>query len=103
MASKIRKNDTVKVIAGKDRGKTGRVVRFKREENRVVVEGLNMVKKAIRPKGQKQKGGITTVEAPIPVSNVMVVCKKCGPTRVGFVFQEDRKIRICKKCREPLA
>ncbi len=104
MASKLRKNDTVKIIAGKDRGKTGRVVRFDREEKRVVVEGLNMVKKAVRPKQQKnQKGGINSVEAPIPVSNVMIVCKKCGPTRVGFQVRDDGKIRVCRKCGEQLA
>ena len=104
MASKIRKNDTVKIIAGKDRGKTGRVVRFDRDDSRIVVEGLNMVKKAVRPKQQKsQKGGITSVEAPLPVSNVMILCKKCGPTRVGFEVRDGQKVRVCRKCGEQLA
>lgn len=103
MASKIRKNDTVKVIAGKERGKTGRVLRFDRDKNRIVIEGVNMVKKAIRPRGQNQKGGISSVEAALPVSNVMILCKKCGPTRVGFSVQDDQKVRICKKCGEQLS
>lgn len=93
----------VKIVAGKDRGKTGRIVRLDRDVDRVVVEGLNMVKKTVRPKGQNQKGGITTVEAPIHVSNVMLVCKKCGPTRAGFKLEGDRKVRICRKCGELLS
>ena len=75
---KIRKNDQVQVMAGKDRGKAGRVLRVDRDRGRVVVEGLNMVKKAIRPKGQNQKGGISSVEAALAISNVQIVCKKCG-------------------------
>ena len=83
----IRKGDTVKVIAGKDRGKTGKVLRSVPEKSRVVVEKVNMVKKAMRPTQANPQGGISTVEAPIHVSNVMLVCPKCG-----------KPVRHCKKC-----
>ena len=95
---KIKKNDQVQIMAGKDRGKSGRVLRVDRDRGRVVVEGLNMVKKAIRPQGQNQKGGITSVEAALAISNVQVLCKKCGPTRIGLRENKDEKVRFCKKC-----
>ena len=95
---KIKKNDQVQIMAGKDRGKSGRVLRVDRDRGRVVVEGLNMVKKAIRPRGQNQKGGITSVEAALAISNVQVLCKKCGPTRIGLRTDKDEKVRFCKKC-----
>lgn len=100
--SKLKKNDQVQIISGKDRGKSGRVLRLDFSRGRVVVEGLNMVKKSIRPKGQKQKGGITSVEASLHISSVMILCKKCGPTRIGFRFENDAKARYCKKCGEQL-
>lgn len=99
---KVKKNDQVQIMAGKDRGKTGRVLRVDRDRGRVVVEGLNMVKKAIRPRGQNQKGGITSVEAALAISNVQVLCKKCGPTRIGQRLEKDEKVRFCKKCGEQL-
>jgi large subunit ribosomal protein L24 len=95
---KIRKNDQVQIVAGKDRGKSGRVLRVDRDRGRVVIEGLNMVKKAIRPRGQNQKGGITTVEAALAISNVQILCKKCGPTRIGMRTDKGGKVRFCKKC-----
>ncbi len=95
---KIKKNDQVQIMAGKDRGKSGRVLRVDRDRGRVVVEGLNMVKKAIRPQGQNQKGGITSVEAALAISNVQVLCKKCGPTRIGLRKEKEEKVRFCKKC-----
>ncbi len=95
---KVRKNDQIQVMAGKDKGKSGRVLRIDRDRGRVLVEGLNMVKKAVRPKGQNQKGGITSVEAALDLSNVQVVCKKCGPTRVGYRMDGEQKVRICRKC-----
>ena len=96
----IRKGDTVKVIAGKDRGKTGKVLRSVPEKSRVVVEKVNMVKKAMRPTQQNPQGGIMSVEAPIHVSNVMVVCPECKqPTRVSHrVNEAGKKVRVCKKC-----
>ncbi len=95
---KLRKNDTVKVIAGREKGKTGRIVSIEREKMRAVVEGLNMVKKAVKQKKQNQKAGITSVEAPLPVGKLMIVCKKCGPTRIGYVIDGETKKRVCRKC-----
>ena len=94
---RLRKNDQVQVMFGKDRGKTGRLLRIDRDKGRVLVEGLNMVKKTMRPKGQ-QKGGINSVEAPLAISNVQIMCKKCGPTRIGYRVAGDQKTRICRKC-----
>ncbi len=97
---KIRKEDTVQVIAGKDKGKRGSVVRILRDKDRVIVLGLNMVKKAMRRKNQQDRGGIVEIEAPIHISNVMIVCKKCGPTRIGYKIDGDKKTRVCRKCGE---
>jgi large subunit ribosomal protein L24 len=98
MASKLRKNDQVQIMTGKDRGKSGRVVKIDHGKARAVVEGLNMVKKAMKAKGQQQKGGISTVEAAIHLSNLQLVCKKCGPTRIGYKLEGERKVRVCRKC-----
>jgi len=99
---KIRKNDTVVVIAGKDRGKRGKVRRALPREDRVLVEGLNMIKRHSRARRAVRQAGIIELEAPIHVSNVAIVCNKCGkPTRVGFRFLEDgKKTRICRSCNE---
>ena len=99
---KIRKNDTVIIITGKDKGKRGKVRRAFPKEDRVVVEGLNMLKRHSRTRGGARQGGIIELEAPLDVSNVMLVCNKCGkPTRVGFHFLDDgRKVRICHSCGE---
>ena len=99
---KIRRDDTVEVIAGKDKGKRGSVVRILRDKDRVIVLGLNMVKKAMRKRNQQDRGGIVEIEAPIHVSNVMVVCKKCGPTRIGYKVEGDKKTCICRKCGEAI-
>ncbi|MGD0725225.1 MAG: 50S ribosomal protein L24 [Spirochaetia bacterium] len=95
---KLRKNDTVRVIAGREKGKTGRIVNIDREKMRAVVEGLNMVKKAMKQKKQNQKGGITSVEAPLSVGKLMIMCKKCGPTRIGYLVEGNTKKRVCRKC-----
>lgn len=99
---KIRKNDTVQVMAGKDRGKRGKVRFAYPKKNRVLVEGINFIKKHSRARGQVKQAGIIDLEAPIDVSDVMLLCEKCNrPTRVGFTFLEDgRKVRICHKCKE---
>ncbi len=103
MAAKIKRNDTVLVIAGDDRGARGQVLRVIPKENRVVVAGVNIVKKHQRPRptGRSQVGGIIEFEAPIHISNVMLICPKCGqPTRVGFVVEPGgRKLRQCKRCK----
>jgi large subunit ribosomal protein L24 len=98
MASRLRKNDQVQIMTGKDRGKSGRVVKVDHAKGRAVVEGLNMVKKAMKKKGQQQQGGISTVEAAIHLSNLQLVCKKCGPTRIGYKLEGQRKVRVCRKC-----
>jgi large subunit ribosomal protein L24 len=99
---KIRKGDTVIVIAGKDSGKKGKVRRAFPDEDRVIVEGLNMIKRHARARRATRQAGIIELEAPIHVSNVMLVCDKCGnPTRISFQFLEDgKKVRICTSCRE---
>jgi large subunit ribosomal protein L24 len=101
---KIQRNDTVEVITGGSKGKQGRVLRVLPEEGRVLVEHVRMVKKNVRPNPQKNiKGGIAEQEAPIQISNVMLVCGNCGPVRVGYKFEGDTKVRICKKCGQTLA
>ena len=95
----VKKGDTVKVISGKDRGKTGKVLRSVPEKSRVVVEKVNMAKKAMRPTQVNPQGGISTIEAPIHVSNVMLVCPSCGEaTRVARRRDEGKLVRVCKKC-----
>lgn len=102
MKIKLKKEDTVEIIAGKDKGKSGKVLRIDRNKGRVYVQGLNMVKKSVKPKSQQDKGGIIDLEAGLSVSNVMIVCKKCGPTRIGLKLEGDSKQRVCKKCGEVL-
>jgi LSU ribosomal protein L24P len=99
---KIRKDDTVILIAGKDRGKKGKVRRVLPKENRVVVEGANMIKRHSRARRAARQAGIIELEAPIHASNVMLLCDKCGkPTRIGFRFLDDnKKVRICCSCGE---
>ena len=99
---KIRKNDTVLVITGKDKGKKGKVLFAYPEKERVLVEGINFIKRHMRATGQVKQAGIIEREATIQVSNVMLLCNKCNhPTRVGFHTLEDgRKVRICRSCSE---
>lgn len=95
----IKKGDTVRVLSGKDKGKEGQVVRSLPSKQRVVVEKVNMVKKAMRPTQANPQGGISTVEAPIHVSNVMLVCPSCGEaTRVARRREDGKLVRVCKKC-----
>jgi len=103
MAMRIKKNDRVKVLTGKDKGKAGKVLFVDYKNSRVVVEGVNIVKKTKRPE-QNQKGGIMDIEAPLSVSNVMVVCTKCDETtRIKKKKLENGKnVRICGKCGEIL-
>ena len=101
---KIRKDDKVIVIAGKERGKIGTVLKVDPEKGRVVVEKVNMVKRHAKPSAKTAKGGIIEREAPLNISNVMIVCNKCAEhTRIGKRILEDgSKIRVCKKCGEPM-
>jgi large subunit ribosomal protein L24 len=97
----VRRNDLVMVTTGKDKGKTGKVLRINKKKERLVVEKVNMVKRHVKP-SQKTKGGIMEKEGLIHVSNVMIYCEKCSkPVRVGSKLLEDgKKIRFCKKCNE---
>ena len=99
---KIRKNDTVLVITGKDKGKKGKVRFAYPKDKRVLVEGINFIKKHSRARGRVRQAGIIDLEAPIHVSNVMLLCDKCNhPVRIGSRFLEDgRKVRTCRSCHE---
>ncbi len=99
---KIRKNDTVEIIAGADKGKHGTVVRVLRSKASVIVQGLNIGKKALKRRSQQDSGGIIEIEMPIHISNVMPVSKKSGITRIGYKIDGDKKIRICRKSGEAL-
>ena len=100
----IHRNDTVKILAGSDRGKTQRVLRVFPDKGTLLVEHVRVVKKTVSSKtGQRTRGGIAEQESPIHVSNVALVCPNCGPTRVGFKTEGDTKMRICKKCGQELA
>jgi large subunit ribosomal protein L24 len=99
---KLKKEDTVEIIAGKDKGKRGRILKILRDKDRVLVEGANIVKKAQKRKNQQDRGGIVELEAAIHSSNVQIVCKKCGPTRIGYKIDGENKVRVCKKCGEAL-
>ena len=103
----IKKGDTVSIITGKDRGKQGTVSRALPQLNKVIVEGLNVVKKHVRPQGQTRQGGVIEKAMPIHVSNTMLICTECGePTRVGHdrrpmgADQKMRPVRVCKKCQK---
>ena len=103
----IKKGDTVLIITGKDRGKQGVVSRAMPQVNKVIVEGLNIAKKHIRPQGQTRQGGIIEKAMPLQVSNTMLICTECGkPTRVAHdrrpvgTDQKVRLVRVCKKCQK---
>jgi large subunit ribosomal protein L24 len=104
---KIKKGDTVLIITGKDKGKQGTVSRAMPQDNKVIVEGLNIVKKHVRPQGQTRQGGVIEKAMPIHVSNTMLICTECGePTRVALdrrpmgSDQKLRPVRVCKKCQK---
>ena len=99
---KIRKNDNVLVITGKDKGKKGKVRFAYPGETRILVEGVNFIKKHSKAKGQAKQAGIIDLEAPLHISKVMLLCEKCNhPVRVGFQFLGDgRKVRTCRSCHE---
>ncbi len=104
---KLKKDDTVQIIAGKDKGRKGRILKIFRDTDRIVVEGANIVKKAKKRRNQQDRGGIIEVEAAVHSSNVAIVCKKCGPTRIGYKVEgaegsKKTKTRICRKCGEAL-
>ena len=100
--SHVRRGDTVGVIAGKERGKRGKVLQVLRESGRVVIEHLNMIKRHQRPTPKLRQGGIIEREGPLAVSNVLVICGRCDrPVRTGIkILADQRKVRVCKRCGE---
>jgi large subunit ribosomal protein L24 len=97
---KIKKNDLVKMLAGKDSGKTGKVLRVYPAEKKVVVDGLNMLKKHNKPRKEGEKGQRVEIPRKIDISNAMIVCPKCGkPSRIAYKTEGEKKVRVCKKCQ----
>jgi len=99
---KIRRDDMVEVITGKDKGKRGEVIRIVRDKDRVIVSGVNIVKKMLKRRTHYDGGGLIEIEAPLHISNVAIVCKKCGHTRIGYKVDGDKKFRVCRKCGDTL-
>lgn len=100
---KIHKNDQVLVISGKDRGRKGKIIRVFPKEGKVIVEGINLRKKHVKPKKSGEKGQIVETPAPLNVSDIKLICSKCGKlTRVGYKIEGKRKYRICKKCNQEI-
>ena len=96
---KIKKGDTVVVISGNDKGKKGEVIETSPKTRKIVVKGVNIVKKHMKPRKQGEQGGIITLESSINECKVNVLCKSCSkPTRIGYKVEKDKKVRICKKC-----
>jgi large subunit ribosomal protein L24 len=99
---KVRRGDNVRVMSGKDRGKEGRILAVFPEDRRIVIEGVNMIKRHLKLRAARgrsgQEGGIISKEAPVHVSNVQIVCPSCGPTRVGYKIADGSKTRVCRKC-----
>jgi len=103
MLARIKKNDTVMVISGKERGKVGKVLRVLPQENRAIVERLNLVRRHMKPRSPQSPGGIVEKEAPLHLSNIMPMCEKCNaPVRVGVRLLDDGKFRSCRRCGELL-
>jgi large subunit ribosomal protein L24 len=98
---KILKGDNVLITTGKDKGRTGKIMRAIPKELKVLVEGINLKKKHVRPKREGEKGQVVDIPAAMDVSNVKLICPKCGKaTRVGYAMDKDTKNRICKKCKQ---
>ncbi len=101
MTSKIRKNDNVKVLLGKDSGKTATVLSVESEKGKILLKGINMYKKHVKPNKKYPSGGIIDINKPIDISNVILVCPACGKTtRVSYEISNGNKFRICKKCKK---
>lgn len=99
---KIRKGDRVRVIAGKDKGAEGHVIRALPKKNRVIVDGVATAKKSQRPTQTTMQGGIIDKDMPIDVSNVMIICTNCGPVRIGYKMTDLGKLRVCRKCGDEI-
>jgi large subunit ribosomal protein L24 len=100
---KIKTNDTVKILSGKDKGKQGKVLDVVSSASKILVEGINLAKKHNRPRKSGEKGQIISIPRPISVSSVKIICPKCGAAaRVGYKVTEGGKLRICKKCHQEI-
>lgn len=100
---KLKKGDEVKVVKGKDKGKTGKVEKVFPKENKVLILGVNQYKRHLKARSQNKQSEIVTIIKPLPVSNIMLICPKCHlATRVGFSLKDNEKIRICKKCEQQI-
>ena len=97
---KIKKGDTVKILKGKDRGKTGKITHVYPERMKVTVQGLHIFKKHTRPRREGEKGQIIEVSQPLAIANVGIMCSRCNrAVRVGYRFEDDKKIRVCRRCK----
>ena len=100
---KVKKGDSVLIISGKDKGRTGKIMKAIPKELKVLVEGINLKKKHVRPKRDGEKGQVVEIPAALNVSNVKVICPKCGKaTRIGYTIEKDIKKRVCKKCKQEI-
>lgn len=101
--SKLRKGDEVKIVAGKDKGKTGKIDKVLPKEEKILIPGINQYKRHMKARSQNQPSEIITLTKPLPVANVRLICPKCHEvTRIGFSFEEDKKARVCKKCDQKI-
>lgn len=97
---KVKKGDNVLIISGKDKGRTAKILKSLVKERKVLVDGINLKKKHVKPKKEGEKGQVISVAAPLDVSNIKFLCPKCGKaTRLGYKIDKDKKFRICKKCQ----
>lgn len=100
---KFKKGDEVKIIRGKDKGKTGKIEKVYPKKNTVLIPGVNLYKRHLKARSQREPSEIITKAKPLPVANVALICAKCHlTTRVGFVIKDDKKIKICKKCQQAI-
>ena len=100
---KVKKGDLVLITAGKDKGRTGKITKSFPKELKILVEGINLKKKHVRPKKEGEKGQVVDIPAALDISNVKIICSKCGKaTRVGYTVEKDIKKRICKKCKQEI-
>jgi large subunit ribosomal protein L24 len=104
MGLSVKKNDTILVVTGKEKGKKGRVISVNPAKSKILIEKINIIKRHMKPSKKYSQGGIIEKEAPLHISNVMLVCSKCGkPTRIGnTILSDGKKVRVCKKCKEVL-
>ena len=103
MSMKFKKGDNILIIAGKDKNRTGKIIKAFPKELKILVEGINLKKKHVRPKREGEKGQIVEVPAALDISNVKIICPKCGKaTRIGYKINKDQKARVCKKCDQEI-